>query len=181
MSSSVFGGNNTRKAVSYLADRQGIVTNEIFSRAEAARIPVNPSAWYSPKISDSKYERDYIEETLALDGWKLQENGQFTRSVVQTNENGEEIQSGVTEKLACDIIVNDDNDERYRIATNIADSLNAFGIETTVTILSYEDYAQRIADKNYSMFIGEVKLSGIWTAIPCLRLRIIILDIPPGI
>ncbi len=160
VSSSVFGGNNTRKAVSYLADRQDIVTNEIFSRAEAARIPVNPSAWYSPKISDSKYERDYIEETLALDGWKLQENGQFTRSVVQTNENGEEIQSGVTEKLACDIIVNDDNDERYRIATNIADSLNAFGIETTVTILSYEDYAQRIADKNYSMFIGEVKLSG---------------------
>lgn len=159
-SSSVFRSNNTRKAFSYLADRQDIVTNEIFSRAEAANLPINPTAWYNPKIPYNKYERDYIEETLALDGWQLQENGQFTRVGTQTNENGEEVQTGVTEKLACDIIVNDDNEERYRIATNIADKLNSFGIEATVTILSYEDYKQRISDKNYSMFVGEVKLPG---------------------
>ena len=160
ISSSVFGGSNTRKALSYLTDRQDIVTNEMFSRAEAASLPINPAAWYSPKIPYNKYEHDYIEETLVLDGWQLQENGQFTRSVAKTDENGEEIPDGVTEKLTCDIIVNDDNEERYRVATSIADKFNAFGIETTVTILSYEDYARRIADKNYSMFIGEVKLPG---------------------
>lgn len=158
-SSPLFMNTNTRKAISYLVDRQDIVTNEIFSRAEPAKIPVNPSAWYCPKIPDTKYDKDYISEMLALDGWAADENGRYIRSRQQYTEDDTEPVT-VTEVLKSDILVNDDNDERYRIATKTADSLNSFGIETTVTLVSFEDYKQRITDKSYSMFVGEIRLPG---------------------
>lgn len=158
-SSSLFSGSHTRNAISYLIDRQEIVTNEIFSRAEAARVPINPSAWYSPKLSETKYDNDYIIEMLALDNWTLNENRQFVRTTEKNTPDSGEIIT-INERLSADILVNDDNDERYRIATKIADKLNAFGIESTVTLVSFEDYKERINSKNYSMFLGEIKLPG---------------------
>lgn len=158
-SSSLFMSSNTRKAISYLIDRQDIVTNEIFSRGEPAKLPVNPTAWYSPKIPDTKYDNDYIAEMLALDGWASNEKGQYTRTRQQYTDDSDE-PALVSELLKADILVNDDNDERYRIATKTADRLNSFGIETTVTLVSFEDYKQRITDKSYSMFVGEVRIAG---------------------
>ena len=156
---SQFTSANTRKAISYLIDRKDIVTNEIFSRAEPAKVPINPTAWYCPKIPDTTYDKEYISEVLALDGWRIDESGHYSRTK-QQNTDGADDPTFVTERLSADIIVNDDNDERYRIATKTADKLNAFGIEAMVTLLSFDDYKQRIADKKYSMFIGEVRLPG---------------------
>ncbi|MDY3927908.1 MAG: ABC transporter substrate-binding protein [Clostridia bacterium] len=156
---SVLSGTNTRKAISYLIDKESIVTNEIFSRAVVAKIPVNPSAWYCPDIPTASYDSEYIREILALDGWYINENGVFVRDKVVKEEEGEEPVT-VNENLKCDILVNDDNDERYRIAQRIGDALNGFGIESSIILVSFEDYTQRISDKNYQLFIGEVKMPG---------------------
>lgn len=154
-SSSIFSSANTRNAVSYLIDRQEIVTNDIFSRAEASRIPINPSAWYCPKLADTKYDNDYISEMLALDNWTPGENGQYTRTKYTSDSEDSE---STDERLTMDILINEDNDERKRIASRIADKLNGFGIETTVTPVSFDEYKERINNKNYSMFIGEIQL-----------------------
>ena len=154
---SVFTGVNTRKAISYLIDKESIVTNELFSRAVVAKSTINPSAWYCPDIPNAGYDADYIREILALDGWSQNENGNFIRDKIvgeQESENPETI----SEKLKCDILVNDDNEERYRIAQRIGDALNGFGIECSIILVSFEDYSQRIADKQYQLFIGEIKM-----------------------
>ncbi len=154
---SVLSGVNTRKAISYLIDKEAIVTNEVFSRAVVAKSPINPSAWYCPNIPEAGYAAEYIQEILALDGWRINESGGFIRDKIISEREGEEPET-MSEKLKCDILINDDNEERYRIAQRIGDALNGFGIECSIILVSFEDYTQRINDKNYQLFIGEVKM-----------------------
>ena len=154
-SSSVLSGSNTRKAISYLIDKNDIVKTEIFQRGQVASVPVNPSAWYATKISDTTYDETYISEMLALDGWVKNESGLFIRNKLQTTDTTNST-TPAGEQLKLSITVNENNEERLRIATKIADKLNSYGIETTVTILTFEDYIKRIDEKNYSLFIGEM-------------------------
>ena len=157
-SKSFFKSPNTRKALSYLIDRADIVTNEIFSRGVASKIPVNPSAWYYPKIADTKHDNQYIHEMLTLDGWAKTQDNLYKRTAQRYDQEQDKM-TDVEENLKANILVNDNNEERYRIATNIAEKFNAFGIQTTITLVSYEDYVQRTQNLDYSVFIGEIKLS----------------------
>lgn len=144
---SEFSSSNTRQALSYLINRNEIVTTEIFSRGVSAKIPVNPSAWYCPKNSDNEFDPEYIKELLALDKWVYDENEGFIR--------GEEEEK---QTLSIDIMVNSDNDERLRVAQKIAKAFTDFGIVTSITQLSFEDYQAKIQDRTYSMFVGEIKI-----------------------
>ena len=154
-SRSNLSGRNTRQALSYLVNRDDIITNEVFSRAVPARIPINPSAWYNPKVNTDQPDEQYIKDLLALDGWNPDESGKFVREI----EDASETSAPLKETLSADIVVNSENDEKIRIAKKIATSFSQFGIETTLTQASFEDYQLMISEKNYSMFIGEVKLS----------------------
>lgn len=150
-------GKNTRRAISYIINKDDIITNEIFSMAKKADIPVNPQYWYVPKASDVRCEEEYIKELLSLDGFNKIDS-KFIRLTEETTEDGTQAQTK-QEKLKIEIIINDNNEERLRIAQNIGKSLNDFGIETTVTLLSFEDYNSRILEKNYQIFIGEIKMT----------------------
>ncbi len=155
---SVLSGANTRKAISYLIDREDIVTNEIFSRAKSASLPINPAAWYNPKIGESNRDAEYIADMLALDGWVKDTDNKYKRTKIHYGElspDGEE----VLETLAADILVNENNNERVRVAQRIADKLSGFGIESSVRAVSFEDYTLRISEKNYMLFLGEVAIS----------------------
>ena len=155
-SKSEFSGNNTRQAISYLIDRDGLVTEEVFSRGVAVKIPINPSAWYNPKSGGDKHEADYIKELLSLDGWILSENAYKREKEIYSN--GSNTPETVSQTLSASIIVNEGNSERMRIAERIASELNAFGIETVVKMVSFDEYQHRIQDKNYTMFIGEIQI-----------------------
>ena len=154
-SSSVLSGSNTKKAISYLIDKNDIVKTEIFQRGQVANIPINPSAWYCTKISDTTYDDAYISEMLALDGWTKNASGLFTRDKNDADDPNNS-QNTITQQLKLDITINENNEERLRIATKIADKLNAYGIETSVTVLGFEEYKTKINEKNYSLFIGEI-------------------------
>ncbi len=153
---SEFSGNNTRQAISYLVDRDSLVTEEVFSRGVAVKIPVNPSAWYNPKSSSDKHETEYIKELLSLDGWSFSD-GVYKREK-EIYPDGSDAPSLVSQTLSATIIVNEGNSERMRIAERISSGLNAFGIETFVKMVSFEEYQQSISDKNYTMFIGEIQI-----------------------
>ena len=149
-------GANTRKAVSYLIDKQEIVATEMFSRAVAAEAPINPSAWYSPSQTAADYDAEYITEVLSLDGWQKKENGEFYRIYEKHTDSGE-VQP-VGEYLSIEILVNDGNEERLRIANKIGNAFNAFGIDTAIRVVSFEEYSTKINEKSFDMFVGEIKL-----------------------
>ena len=147
------GEQNTKKAVSYLIDKEEIVTTEIFSRAVVCDVPVNPSAWYYPQVAKAQYDNEYIEDVLSLDGWR-QKDGDFVRDRIIGE--GEEGEYTVDEYLKTSILVNEDNEEKYRIALKIADTLSEFGIKTDVITVDFASYNERITKGEYSMFIGEI-------------------------
>jgi len=151
---SVLSGANTKKAISYLIDREDIVTNEIFSRAKSASLPINPAAWYNPKMGESSRDFEYIADMLALDGWVKDTDNKYKRTKLiysESSPDGEEI----LEVLSANILVNENNNERVRVAQRIANKLSGFGIESSVTAVSFEDYTRRIDEKNYMLFTGE--------------------------
>ena len=153
---SEFKSANTRKALSLLIDKDDIVTTEVFSRAVCVNVPVNPSAWYAPKSSTPTKDKTYIEELLSLDGWTLNENNQYTRNVEITDDSGE-VQK-IDEILSVNILINDNNNERVKVAEKIATEFNKFNIQTKVIKVGFEDYQNRISEKKYSLFIGEIQI-----------------------
>ena len=63
---------------------------------------------------------------------------------------------GARQDLTVKILVNKDNEEKVRIAKNIAESFKSFGIGVTLRELSFEQYREEVSAMNYELFIGEV-------------------------
>lgn len=137
-------GKWTRKALELLCDRQKIVDVEIYSKGEPAKVPINPSAWFYPEFAEEARDYETVNSILAKDGWIRDENGYYRDF------------EGARQELALKILVHKDNEEKVRIAQNIADSLTSFGIPATLRILDFDSYKSEVADKNYELFIGEV-------------------------
>lgn len=139
-------GKLTRQAIELLCDRKKIVDVEVYSKGVPVRIPINPSAWFFPKISEKTTDYETVASLLATDGWTKTENGYF-RTV-----------DGAQTDLTLKILVNEDNPEKIRIAGNIAESLNNFGIPATVWQKPFNEYKSYISSKDYELFVGEINI-----------------------
>ncbi len=137
-------GKATRKALEMLIDREKMVSVELYSKGEPARLPINPMAWFCPELADTNNDYTEVEALLAIDGWVKQEYGYFKEM------------AGVETQLSLQLLVNRDSAEKIRIANNVAASLSSFGIPTTLRETDFETYKQSVTDKSYELFIGEV-------------------------
>lgn len=141
-------GADTRIALSYLTDRENIVSAIQYSRTVGTDIPVNPSSWlYAPLENSLVLNEKAAEEHLKIDGWSAKEMGGYSRSV-----------NGQYQELTFELLVNSESDEKLQIAKKMADVFNMYGIKTAVVQLPYEQYIQRINAKQYDMFIGEYEM-----------------------
>lgn len=139
-------GKFTRKALELLIDRQKIIDVEVYSKGEAARIPVNPSFWFYPEFPEEVHDYEAVMALLQKDGWVRSDAGYYR------DTNGER------EKLSLKILVNKENAEKMRIAKNISSALNSFGITTELRALDFDLYRINVTDMSYDLFIGEVLL-----------------------
>lgn len=137
-------GKLTRQAIELLCDRKKIIDVEVYSKGVPVRIPINPSAWFFPEMSEKSSDYETVASILATDGWTKTENGYF--------------RSSDSEELTLKILVNADNPEKIRIAQNIAESLNNFGIPASVLQKSFDEYKSYISSKDYELFVGEVNI-----------------------
>lgn len=137
-------GKWTRKALELLCDRQKIVDVDVYSRAEAVKVPINPSAWFYPEIAEEARDYETVNLILSKDGWIKTENGYYREF------------EGTRQELTLKILVHKDNEEKARVAQHIADLLNSFGIKATIKPVDFETYKTAVTDKSYELFIGEV-------------------------
>lgn len=63
------------------------------------------------------------------------------------------------EFLEMRIIVNEESEQRTECAKIIEETLDSLGIDTTLSVLSYEDYISALKNGKYDLYIGEVRLS----------------------
>lgn len=148
--SSLFNSPNVRNAISHLINREEIVENCLFSRAKASIIPINPSSWYYPKLPQLNSDAQYVKDLLVLDGWEF-DGEKYIRTLNQDD-------SEITKELIVNILVNDNNEVRLKVCDEISKKLSAFGIKCNIEKTSFDEYVNRVSQKDYDIFIGEVEL-----------------------
>ena len=142
-----FENASVRKAVSYAINKQDIIENELYSRAVGVDVPLNPSAWFAPKMDNAVHDSAEIERLMAEDAWEKQEDGYFYRE-----------EDGGTQQFTLELLVNGENDEKLRIARRIAGQLNNAGFLTRVREEEFSDYQEAVSGGDYELFLGEVLL-----------------------
>lgn len=139
----------TRSAISNVIDRDAIVTHYLHSRAESSDYALNPSSWLNfDARTHLKSNNSEAELLLEQAGWKHDSNDSLY------NTFGGKMMLYITPE----ILVNSESDERIKIAEDLCDKLNNFGIRASVKQVTYDIYESRIKSGNYDMYIGEAEL-----------------------
>jgi peptide/nickel transport system substrate-binding protein len=158
-----------RHAVAYAIDADALISSVFLSHADRTLSPVNPSSWlYAPALRSYPHDKDlagallervrsgeteYESETnLPDDG----EGGTLT---------GSPVRSVVHSFPLLRILVNEENDERVRIAWAVYDAVSSLGLVAHMDILPFDDFRAKLETGDYDIFVGQYLLS----LIPDLR------------
>lgn len=135
-----------RQAISLAIDRQGICSTQLQSFADPAVLPVNPQ----PEGQQTALDRALAIQTLASAG-------------ITDNDNDGILEyqsvSGYSASLTAKILVNSENPFKVAAANQIAASLTAIGIKTSVEETTFEDYQYRLSNGNFEMYYGEIRMT----------------------
>lgn len=122
-----------RKALTYLLDRETYVTKFYRGAALAAVLPCSPrSGSYNQKLADA-----YDFDPLTF----------------------KELTQDVNKTTLAELLVWSGDEARLQTAHDVADTLNAFGFNITVSAVDYNTYRSRLRSNSFDMYLGEVKLS----------------------
>ena len=139
----------TRSALSAALNKEAILSSCQISYAKAADLPIPVGSYWNNGQLEQVLDKQQVVTRLAEDGWRdADSNGIFEKDVY-----------GELTELCPEILVNGDNPTRVKIAEAVKQAWNAVGVPATVTSVSYEEYMERIQDKNYDVFIGSVQIS----------------------
>ena len=143
----IFQQTEVRRAVSLLLDRESIVSMGFQGHAAACVLPFNP-AWSSMKNIAANTTATAQTQT-ALD---LLEGAGYT------NINGYGYRASRTKSLNCTLTVCADNPFKVAAAKQIKEQLAAVNFNVRILELGYKDYTQAIANGEFEMYLGEIKI-----------------------
>ena len=144
---SIFTENAVRCAVSMLIDRDAIVSQGFQGHATSAVVPFNPS-WSALK-------------NIPLSG-KTAANTEGAKAILEqagyTAINYYGYRCSNTKSLTCTLTVCKNNEFKLAAAQQIKEQLAKVNFNVRILELSYKDYTKAIAEGNYEMYLGEIKL-----------------------
>lgn len=139
--------SNLKRVISDSVNRDALVSLNK-TRLKKTTIPVYPTSWLYPAPPENDYLPESAKAAILSLGWSdTDSDGTLDKTIM--NEKTD---------LVLDILVNDSQD-KIRIAELIKKNLEDIGIKTSVTILPFWEYTERITNKSYDLFIGEVRFS----------------------
>lgn len=146
-SSAVLSDKNMRKALSAFIDREAMEGYALYPGVKATDTVISPLSAYSfsddtALSMDSVKGTEYIKEA----GWIPQTKG-------YTKKNGV-----IENKLSVNVLVNSDNPEDVKIAQKVKEDIVFNGINVEIQSLNESLYQQRLAAKNYDLYIGREKM-----------------------
>ena len=135
MESEVFSNPTVRSALSYVVDRDNIVTNYYRGFARSAALPASPqSRCYNDTLA-SRYGYDAGAKLRTA----LSNEGMVGKEIV--------------------FLVNNDDSLRVRVAKEIVELLNQSGLTVTLSALSSSSYTRALRQGEYDLYLGQTKLS----------------------
>lgn len=124
-----------RRALFYALDRRDLVTDAFSGRASATDIPFFPGLSGVSKATP---------DNLSAHAEKAQ---------------SELKQSGAATGTSLTLLVNQENTARVTAANSVVTAFGKYGIAIKVVQLSMSDYASRIAQGNFDLYLGEIRLT----------------------
>ena len=134
-----------RQMLAAAIDRGALLETAYYDRAEETSAPF-PASWEQIVALDREQEQDF-ERVQAL----LSELGLDKR-----DDEGYIIMG--TQRISVDILVSQDNAAKMQIAQSLQEMLRAVGLDATITSVPFSEYQTRVAERQYDLYIGEVKL-----------------------
>ena len=136
-----------RTAIYFAADKEAAATAGYRGTAVACGLPFHPAFCAAQSLTSGATAADLTraEGILNRVGYN-----RYDKQGKRTNGQN---------TLQMTILVNNDNNFRLTAAYNLAENLNAVGFSVTVEGVAYEEYARRIAAGEFTLYLGETKLS----------------------
>ncbi|GHU51175.1 ABC transporter substrate-binding protein [Clostridia bacterium] len=119
-----FADSDLRELVAVSADTDEYITNVYLSHAAKAQVPVNPDSFAYDKTLPEVRFDPERAKTLAKEG------------------------------TAFNILINEENDERAKIAENIKKNLSNVGVTANIESVPYDAYVSRVNSRDYDAFVG---------------------------
>lgn len=142
-----------RKAITYVVDREHIVTDILKGAGTVTTLPMSPSC----KYYNNKYS-DIISYSI-----KKSESAFDEASVQDYDEDGfrEIMITGIPVEIepGIDFIVCSDSSVKVSAARSIAENMTNLGIKVALRELSWEDYKNALSSGKYDMYYAETKLT----------------------
>ncbi|MGL4790271.1 MAG: ABC transporter substrate-binding protein, partial [Anaerotignaceae bacterium] len=146
----ILSDKNIRKAIAYAIPTENIIESIYLSHATNTETPLNPKSWLkTQREATYGYNLNTAREYLNTAGFVRNESIGIREKTV-----GEE-----TQRLTFSILVNEENEERIRIATRIADELNGIGFTVSVERVDFDTFVSRLEKGEFEMFLGGWQLS----------------------
>ncbi len=142
-SSEMFADASVRQAISKIIDKDAMVATCLGAGYVSSNFSLDMGNWLYTKDLTVIPNLDEARLILENAGWSYRNNSW--------------IKDG--RKLDINIIVNVNNESRVRVAENIAEQLENFGIRVSVLQYSPERYADAINNRNYECIITGIECS----------------------
>ncbi len=147
-SNAYLNNKDFRKALSLCVDRKKILADAYAGLGNATAMPFNPLA------STFKSQNYNIDLTNVSAAGEL-----FTISGLTEKDTDGFYNNAEKQRVSLRLAVNSDNAARVRTAQYIKRDLEAQGISIEIISEATEAYMTRINNKDYDLFLGEVKLT----------------------
>lgn len=145
---SVLSGADTRRGIGALINKADIVSSVLYSRGEGVNLPINPKSYlyYDTEVNiGGSYEK--AMELFGNDGWGEDRDGYLRRSKGKSSE-----------RFTISILSNKDDEINAKIAKKLKAQCEKCGIYVVAESVSETVYRQKLASRDFDVYIGECDL-----------------------
>lgn len=127
--------NDFRKAISYAIDKEKICSEVLLSHGSVANSCINSSWWfYKEDVTNYSYNVGKAKNAV--------KTASETMKIVPVN-----------------LMVNEDNNNKCKVAEMIKSNLATCGITVYIEYVDWQTFTERVATGNYQMYLGSIKYS----------------------
>ncbi len=147
--SEIFSNQKARRALSALVDKDEIAASAYDSMAKSAFCVFNPDWSKCSVLQDEPTAADSVSAASLLDeaGFKFHTANNKYRLTKEGN------------LASMKLIVNKEDSRKVKAAKLVAARLEKIGLSVQTSALSFEDYETALSEKDFDLYLGEIKLS----------------------
>ena len=140
----VLANKKVRQAINYAIDKNKINSSVFSNNYYVSSFPIDYGSYLDSKESKSSYSKDKAKEILEDAGWEYR-YGSWRKT-----------ENYRTQYLNINLIVDNSNETRVKVAELIEEQLEDFGINVYLYKVSNSSYKRYLENKNYDMIITGV-------------------------